>query len=69
MAVALLVSSFSLYAEEAIDASDPTKIYSYAGGGVKYTDYTNDETMTEIRAIGNVALSNNDMLMFEFGYG
>lgn len=67
--VVTLLSATHLYAEEAIDASDPTKIYTYAGCGVKYTDYTNDETMTEIRAIGNVALSENDMLMFEFGYG
>jgi len=67
--VVTLLSATHLNAEEAIDASDPTKIYTYAGGGVKYTDYTNDETMTEIRAIGNVALSDNDMLMFEFGYG
>ena len=31
-------------ADEAIDASDSTKIYSYAGGGIKLTDYTNNET-------------------------
>lgn len=65
----LLISLTTLYAEEVIDASDPTKIYTYAGGGVKYTDYTNDESMAEVRAIGNIALSNNDMLMFEIGYG
>lgn len=65
----LLASSAVLHAEEAIDASDPTKIYTYAGGGIKYTDYTNDERMTELRALGNIALSQSDMLMFEIGYG
>ncbi len=64
---ALLINSVN--AEEAIDASDPTKIYTYAGGGVKYTDYTNDESMWEIRATGNLGLSDSDMVMFELGYG
>ena len=58
------------YAEtEVIDASDPTKIYTYAGAGIKFTDYTNNEKMTELRATGNIALSDSDMLMFELGYG
>jgi len=69
VAVAILASLTTLYAEEAIDASDPTKVYTYAGVGVKITDYTNNETMTEMRAIGNIGLSPNDMLMFELGYG
>jgi len=56
-------------AEDQIDASDPTKIYTYAGGGVKYTDYTNGESMWEIRATGNLGLSDSDMVMFELGYG
>jgi len=56
-------------AGEKIDASDPTKIYTYAGGGIKYTDYTNDEHMWEVRATGNIALSKQDMGMFEIGYG
>jgi len=56
-------------AAEEIDASDPTKIYTYAGGGVKYTDYTNGESMWEFRATGNVGLSSSDMVMFELGYG
>ena len=55
--------------DEQVDASDPTKIYTYAGGGLKYTDYTNDESMIELRASGNLALSESDMLMFEIGYG
>lgn len=55
--------------EAAIDASDPTKIYSYAGGGIKYTDYTNGEGMWEARATGNIGLSPQDMLLFEVGYG
>jgi len=55
--------------EERIDASDPTKIYTYAGGGLKYNDFTNGEYMWETRAIGNVGLSEHDMLLFEAGYG
>ena len=56
-------------AETGIDASDPTKIYTYAGAGIKYTDFTNGATLTEIRATGNIRLSNNDMVQFELGYG
>lgn len=55
--------------EEGIDASDPTKIYSYVGLGVKYTDYTNNESMTEARVTGNLGLSPSDMVLFELGYG
>ena len=54
---------------EPIDATDPTKIYTFAGGGLKYNDYTNGEYMWEARAIGNIGLSDHDMLLFEAGYG
>ncbi|BDY11901.1 hypothetical protein [Hydrogenimonas cancrithermarum] len=67
--ITILTLSGNVYAEEAIDASDPTRVYTYAGAGIKYTDYTNDETMIEMRAIGNIGLSPNDMLLFEVGYG
>ena len=66
---AILTYSAPLFAEEEIDASDPTKIYTYAGGGIKYTDYTNDESMVELRATGNLGLTNSDMVLFEIGYG
>ncbi|MBL0715696.1 MAG: hypothetical protein JJV98_18575 [Desulfosarcina sp.] len=65
----LMIFSFSAFAEEAIDASDPTRIYSYAGGGIKYTDYTNGEHMWEMRVTGNIGLSTQDMVLFEVGYG
>ena len=55
--------------EERIDASDPTKIYNFAGGGLKYNDYTNGETMWETRIIGNIGLTDHDMILFETGYG
>ena len=55
--------------DERIDASDPTKIYTFAGAGLKYNDYTNSEYMWETRAIGNIGLSDHDMLLFEVGYG
>jgi len=61
--------SCNVIAEEQIDASDPTKIYTYAGVGLKAVDYTNDESMVEARVVGNTGLSPNDMLLFEFGYG
>lgn len=64
-----LVSPDTSHAQEEIDASDPTKIYSYAGPGVKYTEYTNGESMSEIRASGNVGLGASDMVLFELGYG
>ena len=56
-------------AEEAIDASDPTKIYTYAGAGLKYNEYTNGEYMWEVRATGNIGLGEHDMILFEAGYG
>ncbi|WP_455210037.1 hypothetical protein, partial [Kaarinaea lacus] len=40
-------------AEEQIDASDPTKIYSYAGPGYKYTEYSNGDYLQELRVVGN----------------
>ena len=55
--------------EERIDASDPTRIYTFTGGGLKYNDYTNNEYMWEARAIGNIGLSDHDSLLFEAGYG
>ena len=55
--------------EERIDASDPTKIYTFMGGGPKYNEYTNGEHMWEARVLGNVALGEHDMLLFETGYG
>ena len=56
-------------AEEEIDASDPTKVYTYAGAGVKFTDYTNGDDMLELRATGNLGITPNDMALFELGYG
>ena len=54
---------------EAIDASDPTRIYSYAGAGLKYSDYSNNEDMWEMRITGNIGLTAQDMVLFEAGYG
>jgi hypothetical protein len=68
----LLVCGFAASAladAEKIDASDPTKIYTFLGGGPKYNDYTNSETMWETRALGNIGLGDHDSLLFEFGYG
>lgn len=56
-------------AEEKIDASDPTKIYTYAGPGFKYTKYSNGDTLSELRVQGNIGISDKDMVMFELGYG
>lgn len=64
-----IISNVQAQESSGIDASDPTKIYTYAGLGFKYTDYTNNESMTEIRATGNIGLSASDMIMFEIGYG
>ncbi|MBA1446564.1 MAG: hypothetical protein FE835_16995 [Gammaproteobacteria bacterium] len=60
----------SAYAQsEKIDASDPTKIYTYVGVGPRYVDYTNGETMLEMRVAGNIGLSKSDMVFFNIGYG
>jgi hypothetical protein len=65
-----LISTEAVFAEsEAIDASDPTKIYTYMGGGLKYNEYTNGEYMLEARITGNLGLSTQDALLFEAGYG
>ena len=70
LAAAIFISvTTQTNAEEAIDASDPTKIYSYAGPGYKYTSFTNDDYLQELRVIGNLALSEQDSVLFEFGYG
>ncbi len=69
IAVAALLFPVMLCADDDIDVSDPTRIYTYAGGGVKYTDFTNGSEMWELRATGNVGVTENDMVMFEFGYG
>ena len=72
VAIVVIVPRFGWTQEiesDQIDASDPTKIYTYAGGGLKYNEYTNGEYMIEARAIGNVGLSEDDMVLFEFGYG
>ena len=67
--------SSSLFAKEEqsgnkkIDASDPTKIYTYVGVGPKYVDYTNGESMVELRVAGNIGLSKSDMVFFNIGYG
>ena len=55
--------------DQVIDASDPTKIYTYVGGGLKYNEYTNGQSMIELRATGNLGLSDTDMILFELGYG
>jgi len=65
--VLLLISNASL-AEE-IDASDPTKVYSFAGPGFKHTEFSNGDTLNEFRIMGNLGVSDNDMIMFEIGYG
>ena len=65
----LFLCSNATAQEQVIDASDPTKIYTYFGGGLKYLDYTNGESMIEVRATGNLGLSDNDMILFEAGYG
>ena len=52
-----------------VDASDPTKIYSYAGLGFKFTEFANGDSLNELRAIGNIGFSDQDMVLFEIGYG
>jgi hypothetical protein len=65
------LTSGVVWAEQAekVDASDPTKIYSYAGLGYKFTEYDNGDSLNEVRAIGNIGFSDSDMLLFEIGHG
>ena len=55
--------------EVVIDASDPTRIYTYAGAGLKFSDYTNGESMLELRATANLGITDVDMALIEIGYG
>lgn len=64
-----LLMAAGIQAQEAVDASDPTKIYSYLGPGYKYTNFTNDDELHELRLIGNLGIGSSDMVMFELGYG
>ena len=52
-----------------IDASDPTRIYTWLGGGYKYTEYANNEEIGELRLTANIGLSANDMVLIESGVG
>jgi hypothetical protein len=64
-----LITVAATAADQEIDASDPTKIYTFAGGGLKYSDYTNGESMLELRATANWGIGDNDSALFELGYG
>ena len=70
-AIILTLFSTMLFAEEdvVIDASDPTKIYTFLGGGLKYNEYTNGESALELRVTGNIGISDVDSILFEAGYG
>jgi hypothetical protein len=52
--------------EERIDASDPTKIYTFMGGGLKYNDYTNGGYMWDLTAEKNFDV---DLRSFSRGPG
>jgi len=67
--LAAIASALPAWADEAVDATDPTKIYSFVGAGLKYNEYTNGEYMWELRATGNIGLGESDMILFEGGYG
>ncbi len=69
LTVIVLLFATVCSADDAIDVSDPTRIYTFAGGGLKYTDFTNGSSLLELRATGNVGLSEKDMVTFELGYG
>ena len=68
-ALTLLTGTAAMAEEGQIDASDPTKIYSYAGGGLKTTEYNNGDSLNEVRGVGNIGFGDSDMVMFELGYG
>lgn len=52
-------ADFAQSGDEAIDATDPTKVYTYFGGGLKYNEYTNSDYMVELRLTGNLGLQTN----------
>jgi hypothetical protein len=68
-ALTLLTGTAAMAEEGQIDASDPTKIYSYAGGGLKTTEFSNGDSLNEVRGVGNIGFGDSDMVMFELGYG
>jgi hypothetical protein len=68
-ALCLCAADLARADDEAVDATDPTKVYTYFGGGLKYNEYTNSDYMVELRFTGNLGLSDRDTLLFEGGYG
>jgi len=69
-ALAMLGAEFAVAEETGgVDASDPTKIYSYVGSGFKHTRYGNGDSLNELRVLGNIGFSDKDMMLFEIGYG
>ena len=61
MCLAAVILSVGLHASdlnaEPVDATDPTKIYSFFGGGPKYSEFTNGDYLREARVIGNIGFS------------
>ena len=69
MALAIPMVHVNAQEADAVDASDPSKIYTYAGPGFKYTEFSNGDSLSELRVIGNLGITDRDMLLFEIGYG
>ena len=64
-----LYSSNGLASENAIDTADPTRIYNAVGISAGTSDYENGESRRELRGSVSWAITADDMLQIESGYG
>ncbi len=52
-----------------IDASDPTRIVTFVGGGPKFTDYVDGSNVVEAHLSLTMGIGPKDMITLETGYG
>ena len=65
----LTVSTPAVARDGAIDTSDPTQIYTGVGISAGSSDYENGESRRELRGSFSWAITADDMLQIESGYG
>ena len=75
--IAVVIPMLALAAESAgqpaevkkIDASDPTRIVTFVGGGPKFTEYVDGSNVVEAHVSLTMGIGQKDMITVESGYG
>ncbi len=65
----LIFTSEALSLENSIDSSEPTRVYTGVGISAVSSEYDNGESLRELRGSINWAMTPDDMLQIESGYG